>query len=133
MNTLNWKNATPEQINLWNYVKGLIAYNTITPLYWEGAIAGSEFLTYNAGKVYMYLQLSMSIGIGGIGVLGELQLYNMANAVHHELGESSGFWDVTGAGYRTISSARIFENGWFSRIVNAGVADMIFNGYRLNV
>ena len=50
MNSVDWKNATPEQKNLWKYASSLIAYTTITPLFYNGPLVGSEFSVYNAGN-----------------------------------------------------------------------------------
>lgn len=131
MNTINWKNATPEQLNLWQNVKGLIAYTAITPIYYQGVIAGSEFLTYNAGKLYIALDLSFNgYGIANTGVV---TLYNMADAVCLQLNNLNMAWDTTAALMKFTINTIQTQNLYFSRIITTTYSHLKFNGYRLTV
>ena len=131
MNSFDWRNATPEQINLWRYASSLIAYTTITRLYFLGAIAGSEYLTYNAGKLYIALECGPVDNI--LPVDSYIAVYNQANVVSSWLSETRPYWDVTAAAVRYVNNPCIVKNIYFSRIDNVGYTQFLFNGYRLNV
>ena len=131
MNSNDWKNATPEQKNIWRYVRTLIAYNTITPIYYMGAIAASEFLTYNVGKLYFALEMGFSYDSGGGPCYG--WLYNQANVLSYTL-------QINTISYNTTISTMVFngntvetKNKYFGRVANQIFNQFYFNGYRLNV
>jgi hypothetical protein len=132
MNTIDWKNETPQQKNLWKYASSLIAYTTITPLFFRGLTAGSEFIIFNAGKLYIALQLIAYPGVGTSATNYWVDLYNMANVVDLVCENNYAYWDGTGALY--AANTMILNDIWFSRIaVNGNQPAMSFNGYRLNV
>ena len=133
MRTVLWKNATPEQINFWNLCNGLLAgWNTITPLFYQGAIAGSEFLTYNVAKLYIALELDVSTGTA-IGVNEcHVNLHNMADAAIIRFKNNS--IALTAADVANFAGNTLFlKNVYFSRIDVFTYDSMRFNGYRLNV
>lgn len=127
MKTIDWKNATPEQINFWKRCEGLIAWTTITPLYYEGLVAGSEFLTYNAGKLYIALEMKAA---NRTVAASYMWLFNMANVEVFTLVDLK-MTDTAGpvVQYATVSVCCVY----FSRIVVQTLDQIIFNGYRLNV
>jgi len=134
MNSKDWRNATPEQLNFWNCVKGKIAWNTITPLYYQDAIAGSEFLTYNADKLYVALEVEFSAP--HLAPSSNVPLVAFRNEADVALfSVTSADWefkpsDDTATYYLKLIS---FHNIYFSRIEVAQFSSMRFNGYRLNV
>jgi len=134
MNTIDWKNATPEQKLLWDYASGLIAYNTIEPLVYSGVILGSEFLTYNADKLYICLEGVFSYTLNGpIGGTPGIVFMDEANAAINATYEFSAYWDATAANYRMqLNPARV-KNTYFSRITNATYSQIKFIGYRLTI
>lgn len=134
MNTIDWKNATPEQINLWKLVNGLIAWTAITPLYYQGVIAGSEFLTYDAAKLYIALELETSTNdaISAITV-PDLALYNEANAINFYLRNLDSVCDTAGPTVFYWGNNASIKNVYFGRILPTGYDYMKFNGYRLDI
>ena len=133
MNSLNWDKATPEQINLWKICNALIAWTTITPLYYQGPIAGSEFLTYNAGKLYIALEIMQS-GTGGSLGNCYITLYDIANAVCTYLNNTYIYYNTVAANAPSGTFSTTHKNLYFSRIVISGdISQLKFNGYRLNV
>ena len=100
MITQDWKNATPEQMNLWNLCNGLIAWNTITPLYYCGAVAGSEFLVYAATKIYICLEFCVNKTAAASATVGQAQFYDVANAVFMFTQNNAIGWDTTAAAYK---------------------------------
>jgi len=133
MNTIDWKYASPEQINFWKHVRGLIAYTTITPLYYSGVFLGSEFLVYNAGKLYMALELNFNGATVPQPPPQYVETHNMADAANNYHSNQTLAWDVTAAAFKTTLNDINLKNIWFSRIVTAGYSSIMFNGYRLNV
>lgn len=133
MNSVDWKNASPALKNLWRIVSTKIAYTTITPLYFMGTFAGSEFITYNANKIYIALNLIMDSVFGGAGAYANITLYDEVNALKMVLGFGSLSYDPVAPAFHALSNSYRHENIWFSRLVPGGTANFIFNGYRLNV
>lgn len=64
MKTIDWKNATPEQIIFWNKVRSEAIFSSIVPFCFQGLWTGSIFETYVVGTYYAALQLDF----GGIEV-----------------------------------------------------------------
>jgi len=126
------KGLNTEQQNLLDSIEALVGINTITPVYYQGAIAGSEFVTYAGGKLYIALELKCSVvGTVNLGAGGYVTLYDTANAVNFYLLNNNFYWDVTAAAkyYHTISLAE--KNLYFSRVATAIYSHLIFNGYRI--
>jgi hypothetical protein len=133
MITLDWKNATTEQINLWKYASGLIAYTTITPLYYDGTIAGSEFLIYNVGKLYVALNLkAMNAGVANIN-FPYIQTFNNLNALKDSFNNTMILYNSVSSVEEYMGNMIDVDNIYFSRIVSGNYIYMCFNGYRLNV
>jgi hypothetical protein len=128
----DWRNATPEQNNLWRIARALIAWNTCTPIYYEGAIAGSEFVTYNAAKLYICLDLVVNVNFSAATVnAGALVTYDIANAAKSQEYLNFPVWNTTAAAlYYNVPSFRLV-NIYFSRITVTTYVFMKFNGYRL--
>lgn len=132
MNTLDWKNATPEQSLLYNYAKSQLAFNTITPLTFIGAIGGSEFLTYDAAKLYLALEFSL-FSINSTSMTPSAIIYNIANNQIGNLGAVFPYWNATLAAVNYFYSAYDTRNIVFSKIGVNGYQSMKFIGYRLNI
>lgn len=136
MNTFDWRNATPAQINLWKAVSAIWPFqpfvDTLTPLYFCGPIAGSEFLTYNANKIYLCLEgiISGSSYVFQAGG-GYTALYDMGDAVKGILTNECGSLNVTSDGFNYILLPISVKNIWFSRIALTTYNNLCFNGYRL--
>jgi hypothetical protein len=126
---------SPAQILLFNFVHNLIAWTRLTPVYYEGAYAGSEFLTYNAGKVYLAIEFECNYitGTASAGQPIDMQFCDMANAVFFLGNNSDSLWNVTTANTTSFNKNFVTRNIWFSRILGTTAPDYIkFNGYRFN-
>lgn len=132
MKTISWRNATPAQINAWNIVRALIAWTTITPICIDVLIAGSEFLTYNAGKLYLALDFNVGYPTT-VAADGFLYTYDQANAIMGCYNNVNNYWDVTAVLRKATLNSMVLNNIWFSRIVSGNYTYLHFNGYRLNV
>lgn len=128
MNTEDWRNAKPEQINLWRNTSNLIAWVTCAPLYYMGAVAGSEFLTYNAGKLYIALEMQFC-SAGDAAAQYVVGFYNEANALKFQASNVVGYY--TGAAVHFTANVLTIYNTYFGRVDPAPATYMIFNGYKL--
>ena len=113
-----WRNATPEQHNLWRQASALIAWNTITPIFYQGTTFGTEFLVYDAAKLYIALEFMPMYNAAIVSI----DLYNIANAVFSQI--LSG---AIGTGLQEYN----VKNCYFSRILPSAACYIKFNGYRL--
>lgn len=133
MNTADWKNATPEQINFWKLTNiRLVGWNTITPLFFSGVIAASEFLVYDAAKLYIALEFEIT-GTVVTATVGTVTFYNEANVAGRVVTNESLAWDVTAAAFKMQTNPIFFKNVYFGRIAVSQYAGIKFNGYRLNI
>lgn len=128
------KAATSEQRLLWNYV--FLRWGERVPiaqLFFQGALAGSEFSVYSANKIYVAYQLGIRGGTAG-GVQSAIALlYNELNVQFYVLADNTVYWDATAAAVRYMSNNTQNNNLWFSRIVLQNVSDISFIGYRLTI
>jgi hypothetical protein len=129
-NSIYFRNSTPEQRVLIQYVENLPGYTSLVPLYFKGAIAATEFLTYAVTKVYLCL-----IGRFGqsavAGNAGTITLYNTGDAVSMIIANNAPYWD--GAAIQVIKNTFEIKNTCFSRIVNVQYTYMEFIGYRVTL
>ena len=101
----------------------------VEPLHAELIIAGSEFLTYNAAKLYLCYSVEFGLNVSTANE-GHIAIYNEANA------NNGHYYNLSGiAAAINIIFCNKFElkNIWFSRIVSFEYAYMIFKGYRITL
>lgn len=132
---LYFEGATLEQRILWDHVKGFFAYTTITPVFYMGPIAGSEFITYLNTKLYIALELAISFDlVGGVSGVPGINIYNEANLQKGTLFNLSAYWDPTVVAMQKQLVNQIkTKNFYFGRIEASVYGNLIFCGYRLNV
>jgi hypothetical protein len=138
MNILTLKNNhsvtvnSAEEIAVINYACNLINWNFIIPLYYQGALAGSEFLTYNAGKIYICTNVIFGHLAGVTATTAYAAFYDEANVNNFAVQDNGVLWD--GAAPRYQLQSLTFKNLFFSRITTtAAITQMRFIGYRLTV
>lgn len=129
------KAATPEQKLLWNYI--FLRWGERLPvsqLFYSGVIAGTEFLTYSANKLYVYYDLEFT-GLGTERTASENSImYNEVNAAKKQFTQINPFWDATAASAKMYISPVIFKNDYFSRLLMGSAYLYIrFNGYRISI
>lgn len=126
-----FKNNQEAQI-LWSHLNTTFTITAVVPLFYEGTIAGSEFLTYAATKLYLCLECTLGAGGGG-GTTGErVDFYNAANAVFF-LSRLllPCFHTGTLVMWGIVSDVTI-KNFYFSRLLSSGqYLYLLFKGYRL--
>jgi hypothetical protein len=124
------KSAPPAARILWNNLLLLCGEKlSISALYYQGAGAGTEFLTYAAGKLYLAYELDSSTN--GTGTDSIIITYNEANVLSHYIHNVSGYWDATAAGARGYLNNCFSSNLYFARIAISGNITIKFIGYRI--
>jgi hypothetical protein len=137
-------NCTPEFKNLvrWFYSEfnnRSAANRTIVnvePLFYQGLLAGTEFLTYAATKLYLCLTFDGSHTSGGFvsAAASGVQFYNENDASFYRLFNNIGGWDTVAAAFRYGINSSNHPNFYFSRFAVIGsVAIMKFIGYRITL
>jgi hypothetical protein len=131
MNSIEWQGATPEQYNLWDKVIPLlVGVQTITPLFFIGAVAASEFLTYDVKKLYIALELSSGQYTLAAAV-NIIALFNEANVQSYTTCNLVPAWDTTAALMKYANNEILLKNVYFSRLTCGQY--IRFNGYRITI
>lgn len=129
------KAATPEQRLLWNYV--FLRWGERVPvsqLVFVGPMAGTEFLTYSANKIYIAYQIEVTSSQNASATSSIVTLYDAGNTAFFYLRNASLYWDATAAAFRSWPVNANSSAIWFSRMATAGGYDyMKFVGYRISV
>ena len=125
------KAASPEQLILWQQLRLITGQNAaIRQLYYQGPIAGSEFLTYLNTKLYVCLKLFSTYDVFYTGG-GNITLYDQSNAANCKITNQAPFWNITAATTGAAFNAIDIKDFYFSRITNSLYSHMIFIGYRI--
>jgi hypothetical protein len=124
--------ATPEQKILWNYVFLRFGVNiAISQIYYNGATAGSEFLTYVSNKIFLAYQINTEASGGNAAAPGILTLYDENNVASNTIGNPFPYWDATAAALRYAGGYCQANNIYFSRILPSNMNRFGFIGYRI--
>ena len=112
---------------------GVIGRNIVNvePIFYQGAIAGTEFLVFNAAKLYICLNFKASRDGTAIATAGIITFYDQANAANFITSNIS--YGYNAAADRYTHNIINLNNIFFSRIVQADYTNMIFNGYRITL
>lgn len=123
---------TIEQQVMWLEVITQCGSNLIiTPIFYQGLTAGSEFLIYAVNKMYVGHQIeamgttSLSVGASAINV------FNKSNVNDYVLSFNSLAWDATAAAMRFLPNNYIAKNVFFSRLTFVVMSAFKFIGYRI--
>lgn len=99
--------------------------------YHQGVIAGSEFLTYAANKIYMAIEFKAGTSsVADINAV-RIEFYNEANVQSFVFTNNVAFWNTAGAAINYGKNCIDLKHIYFSRIVNSQNTHMIFNGYKI--
>jgi hypothetical protein len=132
MLTNYWNSATIGQKLLWKKIIAIFGVpNTITPLHFQGAIAGSEFLTYDANKVYLAFDLGFVDISGDDTTISTITVHGLADAIVYYFYNTQLVYN--GATIRYIANNIFVSDVYFYRIETSRFSRMMFNGYRFNM
>jgi len=99
--------------------------------HYQGASGGSEFLVYNANKLYVCFSAFFSSGAAPNNVVGIVGIYDELNAVNMEMQTSDIVYDPGAANILFGKQNTHIKNIYFSRLVIAQYTYMVFDGYRI--
>lgn len=106
---------------------------TITPLFYQGAIAGSEFLTYNVNKSYLCASCYFNPQFGIVGTFSPMIFYDLANAGFDYFSAATNAYNSTTLVRELNIISLEYKNLYFSRLVaGASYVTIKFIGYRIN-
>lgn len=90
---------------------------SISQIYFHGPVAGTEFLTYAAGKLYFIFDMTYASSLGAVSVsVPVVTVYNEANVIVNYLVSGNAVWDATAAAMRFHAQTGRENNFYFSRI-----------------
>lgn len=122
---------TTDQKRLFAYVVALVgATPTYVNLYYQGLIAGSEFLTYNAKKLYIAFEFKASNEGVQQGFHAMISFYDPANAVNFHINDNS-LCALAGPAFYYAHNYSSVNNIFFSRIVAQLYTEIVFNGIKV--
>jgi len=131
MNNQNWDYNEAVSKLAWQEFNDAFDISAIVPLYYQGAIAGSEFLTYNAAKLYFCLDFEAGVmfayQIGG----GFIAVYDENNVNSMWMANNACMHDGVNSNVATNNvQQNIF---YFGRISQSIFTHMKFIGYRITI
>ena len=103
----------------------------VEPIFYQGIIAGSEFLTYAATKLYLCYDVCFDGVAAPIAGYIYVNIYDEANAQNFNSIMQQVIW--TGAATNQSSNNMRLQNLYFSRIVISNIIDIKFIGYRITL
>ena len=104
----------------------------VEPLYYQGVIAGTEFLVYAANK--LYIAYSLSIGITNLlPLLSYAILYDELNVDTYYIGNMAAYFNQVTMQTDIIGNYLELKNNYFSRIGILSVSQFRFIGYRITL
>jgi hypothetical protein len=116
-----------------HFDNAMAAHQTITnvePLYFQGAIAGTEFLTYANTK--LYICLSMESSDAGLNASqSALLLKDEADADMLKFFNLAPVYDAVSVKY--FSNDIVKKDLYFSRVIVTNYTKFVFNGYRITL
>ena len=128
---MQFDRLTPEQENLIRYVKTLVGANpAYAPLYSIIAGAGSEFLTYDAKKLYIAFEFSANYS-GDIAAITSITFYNQGNSAMFASSNMNAIYNSTTTTARYNANDSNFVNIWFSRVSLTNLNWLKFNGIKI--
>jgi hypothetical protein len=133
--------TTPEQLNFLSQFYGLFDSNVglhkqilnVEPLFYMGVGAGTEFLVYDATKLYIayHLEFSMTNPLSFAYI--HSRFYNEVNARSMFLSLETGYYDPVAGFVKYLTNNPVIKNIYFSRFELEVFNYIIFNGYRITL
>ncbi len=121
-----------ESTYLLRYINNTFDVDSNDRLFYQGAIAGSEFVTYNALKLYVAINVEFGTDAAlGTALNNHVALYDDGNVLFFTMRNIALVGDVTDN--FTFPNNVVSGNLYFSRIVVTGYEFMRFDGYRVTL
>jgi len=117
---------------LLRYINDTFDVDSNERLFYQGVIAGSEFLTYNALKLYVAINVEFGTDAAlGTALNNHVALYDDGNVLFFTMRNIALVGDV--ADNFTFPNNVASKDLYFSRIVVTGYEFMRFDGYRVTL
>jgi len=132
--------TTPEQANLlehfYRQFDNRSAVNRriidVNPLYYQGVIAGTEFLVYDATKLYICYELAASYSVSDcVLVSGIVFFYNEGNVISFSVSNNQPVYNPVVLNYIILPD--FIKNIYFSRVAFTNYNYVKFNGFRVTL
>jgi len=108
--------------------------DNIEPLVYQGASAGSEFLTYVVTKMYLCFSFAITRQSVTTGTSPYVRLYNENDVTQNYFCDAEGYHNsVTKNNYNKLNNFTILQPISFSRILVNQYAYIKFIGYRITL
>lgn len=127
------KAADPEQRIMWNNL--FLEFGeriSLSPLFYQGASAGSEFLVFKAGILYVAYNLRGAGTGAAIATNHLISLYDRNNVVTYYSNQSVSYFDSVAAAAKYSLIGLDHKNLTFSRLVLQNMTSLRFIGYRIS-
>lgn len=103
----------------------------VEPFFYQGIIAGSEFLIYSINKMYIFLnivtgRITLSSGVS-------ISFYDELNAYTFDFQNVSAYWDGTALAVKIINGGIDINNIISSRIAVVSLLGIQLIGYRITL
>jgi hypothetical protein len=106
----------------------------VEPLFYLGAIAASEFITYAATKMYLCLASFFSSDNDAVSVpSGSIIINDSGNNAIQRFVKSAIVWDTTGAAEKYLLESITVNNYFCSCYTASNYISMKFIGYRITL
>ena len=105
----------------------------VEPLFFDNLIAGSEFETYAATKMYIALSLYINDSFGATTTTAQIFFYDFTNTVNMSSFNAAPVWDTTAALMKYIQLLTSYNNIYFARFTVTLYRYMRFIGYRITL
>ena len=124
--------ASPAEKVMWQQIILLCGERAaVKQHFFQGTVAGSEFVNYSANKLYFALSLTLGNASGAAAGYIVATLHNESNAACMYINNNSIYWDATAAAPKYYHNTINVDNAYFSRIATA-YSTLKFIGYRIN-
>lgn len=125
------KTATPAQKIIWNMIFLLTGDRaTLSQLYYQGALTGTEFNTYRARRIFLAYELTLFTGALSVNPNAGT-FYDEGNNIDFVTQNNIVYWDATAAAARYVGNDIFLKNIYFSRFTGLGYSALSFKGYRI--
>lgn len=131
--------TTPEQeillTHFYNQFDNRSAANrqiiNVESLFYQGAIAGTEFLVYAATKLYICYNMNLNNLVAEYATYPHCLIYDEGNNLINSVSNTVIGWN--GIAFNRAFNNIITYNFYFSRIGVIDIARFSFNGYRITL
>mgnify|MGYP000994340913 CR=1 FL=1 len=133
---------TPEQLDFINCFYSMFDFsvegsglnrhiNNIEPLFYTGAIAATEFVTYAATKLYICFDISATRSNSTGGTSPRITIYNENDIIVYYLTMAECY--RTASNYNMLQNFQTIKPFYFSRIATNQYQNFKFIGYRITL